>query len=382
MFRERRGPNIIFRDWSNHKKEDDPEEVAEGIDEATRAVAAFLKIYGRHAFSTDQVDSKAVRQQCDAWVRHFLNGGPAPGRRDNVEFDWNGVQRFVGRHRRREQIYVHNSMRDLRNMIWEFIQGISQTVSEGQQSDGQVTKRLSRLKEAVQRDSIEELKREVVEAVHTIGEAIELRQERQRSQMLQLGQKLRQMRCELVEARQKMSSDPFTRLYNRSAFDDHLKRTVDLCLFSGQPASLMMLDADHFKKINDEFGHQAGDTVLRQLADCCVRTFPRKSDFVARYGGEEFAVIVSDAGVAVCGKLAKSLVEAVQEMRVEHEGNQIHLTVSIGVAELVPGDSVESWLRRADQALYQAKSEGRNKTVLSALRPAAKSAGDHEQASG
>ena len=364
MFRERRGPNIIFRDWSDHRKKDDPEEVAEGIDEATRAVAAFLKIYGRHAFNIEQVDSKAVRQQCDAWVRHFLNGGPAPGGRDNVEFDWNGVQRFVGHHRRREQAYVHNSMRDLRNMIWDFIQGISQTVSEGQQSDGQVTERLSRLKEAVQRDSIEELKKEVVEAVHTIGEAIELRQQKQRSQMLELGQKLRQMRGELVEARQKMSSDPLTRLCNRSAFDDHLKRTADLCLFSGQPASLMMLDADHFKNINDEFGHQAGDTVLRQLADCCVRAFPRKSDFVARYGGEEFAVIISDAGVGVCAKLAESLVQTVQGMRIEHEGSQISLTVSIGVAELVSGDSAQRWLGRADQALYRAKSEGRNRAVI------------------
>ncbi len=364
MFRERRGPNIIFRDWPKHGKEAERDESGEDVDEATRTVASFLEAYGRHAFDIEQVDSKAVRRQCEAWVRHFLSGDPAPGRRGSADPDWDGVQVFVGRHRRREQVYVHNSMRDLRNMIWDFIQGISQTVSEDKQSDGQVTERLSRLKQAVQRDSIEELKKEVVEAVQTIGEAIELRQKRQRSQMLELGQKLRQMRCELVEARQKMSSDPLTRLYNRSAFDEHLKRTADLCLFSGQPASLIMLDADHFKNVNDEFGHQAGDAVLRRLADCCVRAFPRKSDFVARYGGEEFAVIVSDAGVGVCGKLAQNLVRAVGEMQIEHEGNRIPLTVSIGVADLMPGDSAESWLRRADQALYRAKSEGRNRAVV------------------
>lgn len=357
--------HLIFRGWAKSTDMKEPQDAENAIDAATRTVAELLTIFGQHSFDIEQVDSHALRQQCDLWVKHLLSGGPAPGKRRSPEADWDGVQQFFGRQRRREQVYVRNSMRDLRNMIWDFIQGISRSVSEDRQADGHVTGRLSHLQQAVRRDSIEDLKKEVLEAVHAIGEAIGLRQKRQRSQMLQLGQKLRQMRCELVEARQKMSSDPLTHLYNRSAFDEHLNRTADLCLFSGQPACLIMLDADHFKSLNDAFGHQAGDAALCQLADCCLRSFPRKCDFVARYGGEEFAVIVSDAGVEVCAKLARGLLEAAREMSVEHEGEQIPLTVSIGVAELTPGDSAQSWLRHADQALCRAKSEGRSRMAIS-----------------
>jgi diguanylate cyclase (GGDEF)-like protein len=207
------------------------------------------------------------------------------------------------------------------------------------------------------------LKQEVLEVVQFIGDSLEDRQRKQKEQMRRLGQRLRVLRTELAEAQREMAIDPLTRIYNRSALDQHLKRMVELSQFSGQSAGLLMLDADHFKGINDQFGHQAGDKVLETLADHCVRCFPRKSDFVARYGGEEFAIVVDDASDGMYVQMGERLLDAVRDAPVEYQGERIEVTASIGLAVLEPEESADDWLRRADLALLQAKEMGRDRLV-------------------
>jgi diguanylate cyclase (GGDEF)-like protein len=136
----------------------------------------------------------------------------------------------------------------------------------------------------------------------------------------------------------------------------------------------MMIDMDHFKSINDRFGHQAGDAALQRVADTLVRNFLRKEDFVARYGGEEFTVVVPDTTVANAIERSERLRQAVEALEVEFAGSQISLTVSVGVACLEHGDSNSSWIARADAALYEAKAGGRNRVVAApttsrSLRP-------------
>jgi diguanylate cyclase (GGDEF)-like protein len=122
-----------------------------------------------------------------------------------------------------------------------------------------------------------------------------------------------------------------------------------------------MIDVDEFKRVNDGFGHPAGDAVIKAVADCLVRTFPRRTDLVARYGGDEFAVILREAGLKEARVLAERLVTAVRALRVIYDGREIRVSVSVGVAECVPGEMPDLWVARADAALYQAKSAGRNR---------------------
>jgi diguanylate cyclase len=158
-------------------------------------------------------------------------------------------------------------------------------------------------------------------------------------------------------------TDPLTGVPNRRAFDSALDRQIAEWERTGSAFSVIVVDADHFKAINDRQGHAAGDLVLRRLAELLEGTF-RKMDLIARIGGEEFAVILpSTSGRNAC-RAAEHVREAVSQHEFQDENFRIRLTISLGVAEVASRDEAGSLLRRADQALYAAKQAGRNRTYL------------------
>lgn len=131
-----------------------------------------------------------------------------------------------------------------------------------------------------------------------------------------------------------------------------------------QSAALVMLDIDHFKQINDQHGHPAGDDAIRQLASV-IKGLTREIDVIGRYGGEEFLLVLPQADAQGALAFAERLRKRVAAMQVRHEADRFRLTISLGIAVIEPADaSPEGWLERADQALYRAKHAGRNQTVL------------------
>lgn len=171
----------------------------------------------------------------------------------------------------------------------------------------------------------------------------------------------RQARLERDRARLSRDAltDPLTGLANRRAFDAALGREVQLSHASGRPLSLVTLDLDHFKAVNDTHGHEAGDRVLMALA-ALLRQQVRSSDLPARWGGEEFVWLLPGASASAAGRAAERLRLAV----VSHEFGCGRLTVSLGVATLRPGESGAALFMRADGALYRAKSLSRNHTEV------------------
>ncbi len=164
------------------------------------------------------------------------------------------------------------------------------------------------------------------------------------------------------EALQLASHDPLTGIQNRLALEHALQREVDLARRQGTPLSMLVIDADHFKRFNDEHGHAFGDDVLRALANAMSATV-RRSDLLFRYGGEEFVVLASHTGRDGAHLLAERIREAVAGIRTV-SGRAVDLSVSIGVAELAENESPESLFERADQAVYRAKEAGRNRVEL------------------
>jgi len=157
-------------------------------------------------------------------------------------------------------------------------------------------------------------------------------------------------------------TDGLTQLMNRAAWEEMAGAEMRRCRTSGSTATLLMLDIDHFKAINDRHGHPAGDAVLRAVARI-VRDTLRDEDLPGRYGGEEFCIVLpntGEAGAAVAAERLRTRIEgAVLERRA-----RIRATVSIGFAELAPEDSdCATWIARADRALYAAKAAGRNRCV-------------------
>lgn len=177
-------------------------------------------------------------------------------------------------------------------------------------------------------------------------------------------QRISQLEEELESARKEKFIDHLTQVFNRGYLDEKLKEDAAAFQRYGEPFCLIMFDVDHFKKFNDSYGHQAGDKVLQAVA-ATAKEAMRASDTVARYGGEEFAVVVYKAKIEEAVKAAENLREAVAAHEFVFKGEKkiVQVTISLGVAEFARGDTPKSLIERADSRLYEAKRQGRNRTV-------------------
>ena len=164
-------------------------------------------------------------------------------------------------------------------------------------------------------------------------------------------------------ATQSALRDPLTGAGNRVAMEQTLQREIDMSRRHAQPLSVLMLDIDHFKRVNDDHGHGAGDDVLRAIA-ASIKAQLRNVDMVFRYGGEEFLILLSNTGREAAAMVGERLRQATQSEEYFADGQLIEITVSLGCSTLLPGESADSLLRRADSALYVAKREGRNRLAM------------------
>jgi diguanylate cyclase len=167
----------------------------------------------------------------------------------------------------------------------------------------------------------------------------------------------------LEEQRQKALIDPLTGLPNRAAWSERLEHEIKQWQQHGNTLSLAMLDLDHFKRINDNYGHLAGDKVLKIIATV-LRKRLRGSDFIARFGGEEFVLLLPATPPAVGAKLLETLRAAIEACPFHFKGERVTITLSMGLATFRAGEHSDLVLKRADQALYRAKNAGRNRVEL------------------
>jgi len=178
-------------------------------------------------------------------------------------------------------------------------------------------------------------------------------------------QRLEEERQRLIEELKLMSSTDFlTGLLNRRAFTDIASSQIGSALRHGWPVALILFDIDHFKRVNDTYGHDAGDAVLIEIAALARRMF-REGDFVARHGGEEFVALAPHCDLNSAIALAERLRSTIAEASISlPDGRQATVTASFGVVAMKsPGDTLETLLRGADRALYAAKEGGRDRVM-------------------
>jgi len=157
--------------------------------------------------------------------------------------------------------------------------------------------------------------------------------------------------------------DGLTRAYNKRYFEEFLEREMARCFRTGRPLSLVMFDIDHFKNINDTYGHLTGDFILKDLCRRIRRTV-RRDELLARYGGEEFCVVLPEAEKTGAVEFAERIRRIVEEEAFVFEGTKIHVTISLGVTTLVGEDiGLAAFVQQVDEKLYEAKRTGRNRVV-------------------
>jgi two-component system chemotaxis response regulator CheY len=181
---------------------------------------------------------------------------------------------------------------------------------------------------------------------------------------LKIGQRIIELEHRILRL---ASTDYLTGLLNRRAFLERLERELNRCQREASPMGIIIMDIDHFKKVNDNYGHQAGDLVLQELSTTLV-TLCRVYDFIGRYGGEEFIVCLPGADKWNTYQIAERMRSIVENKNIllPDKGTSVSVTASFGIVSMEPGQrkSADRLINEADEALYRAKDQGRNQVVM------------------
>ncbi len=209
------------------------------------------------------------------------------------------------------------------------------------------------------------------QARHFIDNYIELqnKKEKRRSQRVdKIKKNLDVVQKKLSEATDAINVDHLTKAHNRKSFDENVKKQKNLFEISRKPVSMVILDIDHFKTVNDSYGHAIGDFILQECVRLLHETFHKSTDFVSRIGGEEFAILLPETNSAQAKTRAEEALHKIRQEAFVQDGHTIRFTVSMGIAQCTPGETPDSWVKRADAALYESKNTGRNKVTVSGLQ--------------
>lgn len=201
----------------------------------------------------------------------------------------------------------------------------------------------------------EEAEREEQQALITLLDQMQ-------KQLTQLQKQTHSYRRKLAEQRLSSHTDPLTKIPNRVAYNERVQKEWELSHDSGSPMSMALVDIDHFKNINDKYGHAAGDKTLQVIAKHLKR-YMSPTDFLARWGGEEFVILFPGKDAITAQPLLEQIRETLEDLPFKFRQEKVTITASIGATSYTQGEGIEKMFDRADKNLYEAKNSGRNKVV-------------------
>lgn len=252
----------------------------------------------------------------------------------------------------------HQALEGMTKLAAHILQRISKSTYSSDNFDQQLNKHINHLKEAKSVDDVTK----IIDSVISTSEDIRFANNVFQQQMKEASNEISSLRHQLKQAEKHAYIDQLTQLYNRRAFDRQLKQLIENGSMA-ESVGLILTDLDHFKTFNDSYGHIIGDRVLKRMGELIQDHCPDNA-IGARYGGEEFAIILTQTTIEQATTLAENLRKRVEQLRVKTKKTDKtldNISASFGVAIFEQGESLECFIDRADQALYCAKKEGRNR---------------------
>jgi len=251
----------------------------------------------------------------------------------------------------------HQSDHEDAQSLHEFVQQGMSLIQKNFQS----TNDLHELKSEISKN-IDEIRGGVDDFVDRFNERHEATEERNiklTQQLSQMEQETQELQVMLQENRTKLMYDALTGIYSRMAYDERIMQEMSRWSRYQTPFSYVILDIDHFKRINDTYGHNAGDKALKIVAQI-MQSYVRQSDYVFRIGGEEFVLLLTSTDVAAAAIMVEKMRKGIADSSFHFKGEPVSLTLSARITQTITDDNVESIYERADKALYKAKNSGRN----------------------
>jgi diguanylate cyclase len=324
-----------------------------------RALLYYIK-----EFSLDltEIDAERFKERMDTLAGYFLSDAKS-AQLQSIFADYKDV---ILAYIEREKGYLRDREGEFKNIIAVLTTGLTTLTEENQEFNTSMYERSVKLEKITYLNDIRKMKEELLREVEHIKDNVRDKQIRDTQRLHTLSQEVKTLRIDIEKAQQASLTDGLTGTYNRLAFDTHIQKLVERHAISPISCALLLLDIDNFKQVNDQYGHLVGDRVLMALVQRC-RTLIRQDDLLARYGGEEFVVVLHGASLRQGLKKARAICKEGAGVRYaldeQHPHETIAFTVSIGVSALQRGDTVEAVIKRADQALYAAKHQGKNRAV-------------------
>lgn len=333
------------------------------ISEDRATLLYIIDIYNKHLIELETHPVRKTREILDEYAKELIKS--VNGDSERVLFRF---RQFFSSYRIDECSYFEKTFDDFRGIIWDFVDQLSEDLSAEQTVDSEMKKNLDDLKEAVESNSIDILRKQSRQFIDSYIE-LQTRKDSSRAKRIQSMEKsLNFVKKKLDEANQGMRLDHLTGAYNRKSFDEQLELNKRMFDLSQAPVTLITIDIDYFKRINDNFGHPTGDFILKECVRMLQQIFNREEDFIARIGGEEFAIILPKCDQDAAVKKATQALESIRKEIFVIEDKQLKFTISMGIAPLQRDVAPTDWLKYADEALYKSKSTGRDRYTLASTK--------------
>ena len=346
--------------------------VSELADGAIDTLGTVIRTMGEASIPLDHDDPDRFASLCFDMARHVENGAAVPAQDITPMQDgsrqWQQVQRFFVDRRHAEAKFVGEKLGDYRGVVEDLMLGLRQIGQRDAETEHAVRQCFESIENAMTGGLLPDVRGAMKEAISNVEQTFAQQKQVYEQQIEELNKRMSSLRQDLSAVREEMKRDTLTNAYNRGAFDQAIAQFLNLGFMTGQSVTLVLIDLDHFKTINDTFGHATGDEVLRAVGETLERSFIRKNDFVARFGGDEFAVLLADTSAAQSAPIIGRFLDNLRKIEVSHRDWVGPVTCSAGYAESADTDDVRSFLERADRGLYAAKAAGRNCSRIASLQ--------------
>ncbi|MGR3292836.1 MAG: GGDEF domain-containing protein [Candidatus Scalindua sp.] len=269
------------------------------------------------------------------------------------------INETIPKHFETTKNLVNTKFNELRAMLNELAEDFGSITEDNTNFSSQIKDSMSHIEKAIELDEIKEIRKKIILETSSMRKVITEKQEKDAIIIDSLTYKVKSMKAELASAKEEVLIDGLTQIYNRKAFDKKIDDSFKKKSKKKRPFTLVMVDIDYFKKVNDEYGHTIGDEILKKVARTIKETF-RLNDFVARYGGEEFSVMIDRIDSHYIMDACERLRIAIEAINFTVDSETIPTSASIGIAFSKHSDTPKILIDRADKALYLAKESGRN----------------------
>lgn len=351
--------DISFADQDSINVESAPTKKMPVITEEKATLLYILDVYNKHLFDIEKHSVRKVREKLDAMAKGLVDSDPK-----NVERTLSEIRLFFSSYRVDESTYIQHTFDDFKRIVWDLADQLSEDIQEDTAKDEQLSSHLQDLKEAVEANSLETLRKKSRQFINLYVEHQQAKNENRKKRLTSVKKNLDSVKKQLLEANSSLNLDHLTGAHNRKSFDDAIKKYVHLNNMNPMQVSLIIMDIDFFKKINDTYGHDIGDFVLQECVRILKSVFHKDAEMVCRIGGEEFVVILPNHAIEHALVRAEEVQKRIRSEVFVHGSLKVAFTVSMGIAQLLPGEAASEWVKRSDTALYKSKNSGRNQYTV------------------